>query len=249
MPTTPTKLNVDLVTKLAKLANNNPNENEANLAARKVCRLLAEADFKFTEASYSQPQSGQSNPYRRPTSRGDYYSADFSGINWDEVFRGVNERQTQRERYAEDSRRAAEEYEKRVKAEREAERKARANREADFRNGTWKNTYNPNDAKWSPYSGRPDYGSPIDWDDKANAPPKEPKWRTLQCKKCGHHKPTQFVGHSSQYMCINCIAKEQFDETHKKTYKPCKYCGKKHLTRMEPFVCNDCYQAYLKEDR
>lgn len=40
-------MNYDLITKLAKLANNNPNENEANLAARKVCKLLAEGKFEF----------------------------------------------------------------------------------------------------------------------------------------------------------------------------------------------------------
>jgi hypothetical protein len=40
-------MNLDLIIKLARLANNNPNENEANLAARKVCKLMAEANFKF----------------------------------------------------------------------------------------------------------------------------------------------------------------------------------------------------------
>lgn len=36
-----------LIVKLIKLANNNPNENEANLAARKVCKMIADADYKF----------------------------------------------------------------------------------------------------------------------------------------------------------------------------------------------------------
>ena len=40
-------MNYKLIEKLAKLANNNPNEYEANMAARKVCKLLAEANFKF----------------------------------------------------------------------------------------------------------------------------------------------------------------------------------------------------------
>ena len=38
-------MNFDQIYKLIKLANNNPNDNEANLAARKVCKLLA--DYKF----------------------------------------------------------------------------------------------------------------------------------------------------------------------------------------------------------
>lgn len=40
-------MNIELIQKLIKLANNNPNENEANLAARKVCKLLT--TFKFNE--------------------------------------------------------------------------------------------------------------------------------------------------------------------------------------------------------
>lgn len=36
-------MDTDLLKKLIKLANNNPNENEANLAARKVCKMI-EAD-------------------------------------------------------------------------------------------------------------------------------------------------------------------------------------------------------------
>jgi len=49
-------MNHDLIIKLAKLANNNPNENEANLAARKVCKLLAEANFNFgTNTQYTPP--------------------------------------------------------------------------------------------------------------------------------------------------------------------------------------------------
>lgn len=44
-------MNLDLLTKLVKLANNNPNDNEANLAARKVCRMIEEAKFQFKSAS------------------------------------------------------------------------------------------------------------------------------------------------------------------------------------------------------
>lgn len=52
-------MNYDLIIKLAKLANNNPNENEANLAARKVCKLLAEGNFQFNK--------GQARPANNPT--------------------------------------------------------------------------------------------------------------------------------------------------------------------------------------
>lgn len=45
----PTTLNTDLILKLIRLANNNPNDNEANLAARKVCKMLA--DYKFNNVA------------------------------------------------------------------------------------------------------------------------------------------------------------------------------------------------------
>jgi len=39
-------MNIDLLKKLVRLATNNPNDNEANLAARKVCKMLLKDDFK-----------------------------------------------------------------------------------------------------------------------------------------------------------------------------------------------------------
>jgi hypothetical protein len=42
-------MNLDLLKKLIKLANHNPNEHEANSAARRACKLLE--DFKFQEPS------------------------------------------------------------------------------------------------------------------------------------------------------------------------------------------------------
>jgi hypothetical protein len=48
-------MNIELLKKLTRLANNNPNENEANLAARKVCKMLE--DGKFALNSYSVPET------------------------------------------------------------------------------------------------------------------------------------------------------------------------------------------------
>lgn len=65
-------MNFDLITKLAKLANNNPNENEANLAARKVCRLLAEGEFKFTNDSGTL-RDKNGNPIYQPSQKQQEY--------------------------------------------------------------------------------------------------------------------------------------------------------------------------------
>lgn len=39
-------MDLDILKKLVRLANNNPNEHEANSAARKVCKILEEDGFK-----------------------------------------------------------------------------------------------------------------------------------------------------------------------------------------------------------
>jgi hypothetical protein len=58
-------MNFDLILKLIRLANNNPNDNEANLAARKVCVLLK--DHNFNSQPLPRPQTAsQQNPYQRP---------------------------------------------------------------------------------------------------------------------------------------------------------------------------------------
>ena len=74
-------MNLELLIKLVKLANNNPNDNEANLAARKVCKMIAEANFQF-------PGNGHRVDARaRPFDVGDIF----------EQFRRDVEEQTRRE--------------------------------------------------------------------------------------------------------------------------------------------------------
>lgn len=46
-------MNLDLLKKLVRLANNNPNDNEANLAARKVCKMIEEG--KLFEGKDGRP--------------------------------------------------------------------------------------------------------------------------------------------------------------------------------------------------
>lgn len=55
---------LELIKKLIKLANNNPNEHEANLAARKVCSMLT--DYKFTQSTSSERVRSASNPTYNP---------------------------------------------------------------------------------------------------------------------------------------------------------------------------------------
>lgn len=78
-------MNLDLLKKLTKLANHNPNEHEANSAARRVCKMLEEANFSLINYAsetqrkfYEQPKS--STPTRNA------YSKDI----FDDLFRYMN---------------------------------------------------------------------------------------------------------------------------------------------------------------
>ena len=53
-------MNLDLLKKLTRLANNNPNDNEANLAARRVCKMLEEGNWNLQPVN---PQHQKQNPY------------------------------------------------------------------------------------------------------------------------------------------------------------------------------------------
>lgn len=64
------QMNIELIIKLTKLANNNPNENEANAAARKVCKLIAEANYQFAIPKVtivSNPPSNSSDWIKQAT--------------------------------------------------------------------------------------------------------------------------------------------------------------------------------------
>lgn len=74
-------MNFDLIEKLIRLANNNPNEHEANLAARKVCRFLN--DHKFHETIPVTPRQHQaaSEPFNP-----------FEHFDFGDIFREIHKR-------------------------------------------------------------------------------------------------------------------------------------------------------------
>lgn len=73
---------IDLIQKLIRLANNNPNENEANSAARRVCRMLE--NYKFSESITTQ-RSSQPASEQNPNGRNPF----------EEIFRKAREQRTQ----------------------------------------------------------------------------------------------------------------------------------------------------------
>lgn len=56
-------MNLDRLKALIRLANNNPNDNEANLAARKACKILAENNFSLLQP---QPRTSTTTKVNEP---------------------------------------------------------------------------------------------------------------------------------------------------------------------------------------
>lgn len=83
-------MNLDLIKKLTRLANNNPNEHEANLAARKVCQMLEEGNWSLAnghktvqEKIHIKPDVTTNSPWVYKTQedifKDLFYNTPFSG--------------------------------------------------------------------------------------------------------------------------------------------------------------------------
>lgn len=82
-------MDIEKIKSLIRLANNNPNDNEANLAARKACKVLAENNFQIF-SSRSNPTTW--NDVKRSTEP-DFRSTPYSGFNpFEELFREARKR-------------------------------------------------------------------------------------------------------------------------------------------------------------
>lgn len=91
-----TSKQLEILKKLTALANNNPNENEANLAARKVCRLLQESNFILTVNSTwndvkrtTEPEIKSTRSSSNPSRYGDWVRQHYNTRyeTWEDIFR------------------------------------------------------------------------------------------------------------------------------------------------------------------
>ncbi len=180
-------MNFDLITKLAKLANNNPNEAEANSAARKVCKLLAEANFQFTGEPVKQKV--QQGPVGDPFSSTDFYDWFYRFAQRDRA-RTQEQQRTEQQRkqnyytgYDPTDRQRQYYQEQKNKEQEYWTRKAYQ--------GSW--TEEPKNKKWP-------------GDDPFKKPSEQAKSekRLLKCKTCKNSKLTSFVGAAELFECNNC---------------------------------------------
>lgn len=84
-------MKLEILKKLIALANNNPNDNEANLAARKVCKALVEDDYVAQLSEISPPIPPKAT---KTTKSWDPYQDIYDLMN-----RAAAERERQRKAY------------------------------------------------------------------------------------------------------------------------------------------------------
>lgn len=94
-------MNLNLLIKLVKLANNNPNEHEANSAARRACKLIAEGEYKFVgEVAKAKP--AEPKVYKAPTTpkNNNMWNDYFEGFDYNpwSGFNKANSKEAQNER-------------------------------------------------------------------------------------------------------------------------------------------------------
>lgn len=95
-------MNLDLLKKLTKLANNNPNDNEANSAARRVCKMLEEANWSLpsktpnidamkqgTWEGFKPTPAQQQHPWNYPRQGGPIFTQEM----YDELMRKTREQE------------------------------------------------------------------------------------------------------------------------------------------------------------
>jgi hypothetical protein len=118
-------IDIEKLKSIIRLANNNPNENEANLAARKACKILAEDNFKFLN-----PQPATTwNDVKRSTEPG--FRSPPTGKRaydpiWEDMLRRGREQRVEAEkaaRAARDAERIRQEQVRKEQAKREEENK------------------------------------------------------------------------------------------------------------------------------
>lgn len=203
-------VDADKLEKLIRLANNNPNDNEANLAARKVCKMLENVRFNFKKPGVPPNNSRPGATRPSPTGR--------TGFNWDDVFRSPESFWRERDKEREREQKRAEEFNKeraREERARQAREKEKTTQEKAWEGGargggkTDRNKRNMDDMINDILNGKLHFEDFIINFSRVQESPfaeeyKQTKVRNLKCTICKKIKATAFVGHESNFVCMEC---------------------------------------------
>ncbi|HWY35956.1 MAG TPA: hypothetical protein VNX68_15035 [Nitrosopumilaceae archaeon] len=167
-------MNLDLLKKLVRLANNNPNDNEANLAARKVCKLIEADNFNFNGNS-----SSNSIPYTKVK----------EGNDWEGFGRSYNKPKSESGGTWND-----------VKRSTEPEFKSTPPSQPSDHFKVWFEEFIKNTSK---VSSNP-FQVPFSYDYETKPPKQPKQKRPLKCSGCDKEVMTAFVGPEQVFLCYQC---------------------------------------------
>lgn len=234
-------MDIEKLKSIIRLANNNPNDNEANLAARKACKILAENDFAIFNGHNSTAKPKGRAASREP-------EVDFYTI-YEEMMRKQREAAKRNE---ENARRKQEEARKRTDQEKREQHRRnwepfnpfRTRPEADFRSKFW------HDPEW------------FENDTKQRQQRKDEKKDKeiyQRCYKCRNMKwgPKPFTSHLTgelkEFHCFDCLGipnpeYTKADSQYKKqsqNKKICPRCGfpiyfnfEQRIYKCDNAICN-----------
>lgn len=171
-------MNLDLIKKLTRLANNNPNDNEANLAARKVCRMLEESNWSLPSVQSRPNTVNMGTPPH----------------TWNDI------RRSPTPEWSSKPPTESNEYDHQA-----AEREEHRRRQEDFYNFYRKNYWKPSPKQEEYFRDIFREGSyrGVDWGSNPFEPKKPPKEkRPLECTKCHKTVETGYVG--NLFVCSDC---------------------------------------------
>lgn len=171
-------MNLKLLEKLVRLANNNPNENEANLAARRACKLIQEGEFKFSEDKQARTASDKFAGFSPPHRQEDF-------------FYGAWSYETKRNPFEGQAHRYNPEYKGEWKGppRREAPKCSKCGKQLPI--------------FYMMYSGEL-YCTSCDPNRMRSPHSQAKEVRTLTCTECKQPKETKFVGRPEVFICSDC---------------------------------------------
>lgn len=181
-----TAINLDLLKKLTRLANHNPNEHEANSAARRVCQMLEGADFSLGVGE-AQPPPRTSQP---------------SPSDWFDVLAQIQReqresyRQKQKERQA---REAADNFKRQTESRPKPE-------EPEYHPWSAQGPRRPKPRAAKDFWGKGQGPVDVHFDYEPPSPHFGPPPRDLECTVCHKTKETFYVG--NLYVCGECQGNE-----------------------------------------
>lgn len=188
-------MNIELLKKLIRLANNNPNEHEANAAARRACKMVAEDNFALLNNTVENLQDKYT--VRTPP----------EARTWDDVKRSTEPEFKSRPPSGYNPSQAQWDYIMDL-LNRNPFRSGPNPFDREYRGGQWSKQYDPK--KW-------DNENPTEPIPKQQYHPDDAKYYErrkergfgetkfpLKCKTCGNVKLTLFMGLPEMFECNSC---------------------------------------------